>query len=103
MHLPDSKEVFVARSSDLNHRSGRLELRGFQSRAHAWCFRRRRADEEARPMQPRDAGPYGGERPHVLVAEHDTVTRLILKHWILRWGYEIVVVDSGTDAWEILQ
>jgi diguanylate cyclase (GGDEF)-like protein len=39
----------------------------------------------------------------VLIAEDDTVTRLILKHWILRWGYEIVVVDNGHDAWKILQ
>ena len=54
-------------------------------------------------MQPLEAGPYGGERPRVLIAEDDTVTRLILKHWILRWGYEVVIVENGTDAWEILQ
>jgi diguanylate cyclase (GGDEF)-like protein len=39
----------------------------------------------------------------VLIAEDDTVTRLILKHWILRWGYEIVVVGNGQDAWQVLQ
>jgi DNA-binding response OmpR family regulator len=39
----------------------------------------------------------------VLIAEDDTVTRLILKHWILRWGYESFVVDNGHDAWQILQ
>jgi diguanylate cyclase (GGDEF)-like protein len=39
----------------------------------------------------------------VLIAEDDTVTRLILKHWILRWGYEIVVVNNGVEAWKILQ
>jgi diguanylate cyclase (GGDEF)-like protein len=39
----------------------------------------------------------------VLIAEDDTVTRLILTHWILRWGYEIVVVNNGVEAWEILQ
>jgi diguanylate cyclase (GGDEF)-like protein len=50
-----------------------------------------------------ESGPYGGERPRVLIAEDDTVTRLILKHWILRWGYEIVIVENGTEAWEVLQ
>ncbi|MGA8086843.1 MAG: diguanylate cyclase [Terracidiphilus sp.] len=54
-------------------------------------------------MHPLDSGPYGGGRPRVLIAEDDTVTRLILKHWILRWGYEIVVVDNGIDAWKILE
>jgi diguanylate cyclase (GGDEF)-like protein len=54
-------------------------------------------------MHPVESGPYGGERPRVLIAEDDTVTRLILKHWILRWGYEIFVVDNGHDAWQILQ
>jgi len=50
-----------------------------------------------------ESGPYGGERPRILIAEDDTVTRLILKHWIERWGYEIVVVENGSDAWEVLQ
>ena len=54
-------------------------------------------------MHPLEPGPYGGERPRVLIAEDDTVTRLILKNWILRWGYEIVVVENGNDAWEVLQ
>jgi CheY-like chemotaxis protein len=25
-----------------------------------------------------------------------------LKHWILRWGYEMVLVDNGVDAWNVL-
>jgi diguanylate cyclase (GGDEF)-like protein len=39
----------------------------------------------------------------VLIAEDDTVTRLILQHWIARWGYEIVVAANGTEAWAILE
>jgi two-component system cell cycle response regulator len=54
-------------------------------------------------MHPLDSGPYGGDRPRVLIAEDDSVTRLILKHWILRWGYEVVVVDNGIDAWKVLE
>lgn len=53
-------------------------------------------------MNPVGPGHVGGERPRVLIAEDDTVTRLILKHWIMRWGYEIVVVDNGSDAWKVL-
>jgi diguanylate cyclase (GGDEF)-like protein len=54
-------------------------------------------------MRPLESEPYGGERPRVLIAEDDAVIRLILKHWILRWGYEIVVVENGHDAWQALQ
>jgi diguanylate cyclase (GGDEF)-like protein len=50
-----------------------------------------------------DSGPDSGNRPRVLIAEDDAVTRLILKHWILRWGYEVVVVDNGLDAWNVLE
>ena len=58
---------------------------------------------EVRPMHRLESWPYGGERPRVLIAEDDTVTRLILKHWILRWGYETVVVENGDEAWQVLQ
>ena len=54
-------------------------------------------------MHPFESGPCGSELPRVLIAEDDTVTRLILKNWILRWGYEVVVVDNGDDAWLVLQ
>ena len=54
-------------------------------------------------MHSSESGTYGAERPRVLIAEDDTITRLILKHWIQRWGYEVVVVDNGQDAWQILQ
>lgn len=58
---------------------------------------------EERPMHPMEGGPCGGERPRVLIATDDTVTRLILKHWIQRWGYEIVIVELGDQAWSVLQ
>jgi len=54
-------------------------------------------------MRPITGGHNDGERPRVLIAEDETVTRLILKHWILRWGYEIIVVESGNEAWQVLQ
>jgi two-component system, cell cycle response regulator len=54
-------------------------------------------------MQTLNPGSYAGERPRVLIAEDDNVTRVILQHWISRWGYEIVVVDNGAQAWEVLQ
>jgi diguanylate cyclase (GGDEF)-like protein len=54
-------------------------------------------------MNPLGPGHRGSKRPRVLIAEDDTVTRLILKHWIMRWGYEIVEVDNRSDAWKVLQ
>jgi diguanylate cyclase (GGDEF)-like protein len=54
-------------------------------------------------MHPLESGPCGGELPRVLIAEDDTVSRLILKNWIQRWGYEVAVVDNGEDAWLVLQ
>src|ERR1035441_4325679 len=47
--------------------------------------------------------PIGSDKPRVLIAEDDTVTRLILQNWIRRWGYEIIVVNSGDAAWAVLQ
>jgi two-component system cell cycle response regulator len=54
-------------------------------------------------MHPLDSGPHNGDLPRVLIAEDDSVTRLILKNWILRWGYEVIVVDNGIDAWKVLE
>ncbi len=54
-------------------------------------------------MHPLDPGHHGAELPRVLIAEDDTVTRLILKNWLQRWGYEVVVVDNGNDAWKVLE
>lgn len=54
-------------------------------------------------MHPWNFGLESGEFPRVLIAEDDAVTRLILKHWILRWGYEVVIVENGLDAWNVLE
>lgn len=53
-------------------------------------------------MHSRNPWSLGGNRPRVLIAEDDTVTRLILKNWIIRWGYETVIVENGLDAWSVL-
>ena len=39
----------------------------------------------------------------VLVAEDDAVFRRILQSWLRKWGYEVIVTENGTDAWEALQ
>jgi len=54
-------------------------------------------------MHSPEFAPCGGELPRVLIAEDDSVCRLILKHWVRRWGYEVIVVDNGDDAWLALQ
>jgi diguanylate cyclase (GGDEF)-like protein len=45
----------------------------------------------------------GLERPRVLLAEDDAVTRRIVFHMLQQWDYEIVLSKDGAEAWEILQ
>jgi diguanylate cyclase (GGDEF)-like protein len=39
----------------------------------------------------------------VLIAEDDPLFRRILEAKLQEWGYEVVAVDSGTKAWELLE
>lgn len=39
----------------------------------------------------------------VLIAEDDHLFRRILQTKLQEWGYEVVAVDSGTEAWKLLQ
>jgi diguanylate cyclase (GGDEF)-like protein len=39
----------------------------------------------------------------ILVAEDDLVTRRILQAYLAKWGYEVVTVPDGRQAWELLQ
>lgn len=41
--------------------------------------------------------------PRVLVAEDDAVFRRVLERQLKNWGYEAIVVQDGTEAWEKLQ
>ena len=50
-----------------------------------------------------DPGPIGDERPRVLIAEDDGVTRSLLQHWLTAWGFEVAVARDGTEAWNVLQ
>lgn len=48
------------------------------------------------------------ERPRspcarVLVAEDDAMFRIILRRWLESWGYQVVVVEDGAQAWSVLQ
>lgn len=42
-------------------------------------------------------------RPRVLLAEDERVTRRLLESHITRFGYEVVSVDDGQAAWDVLQ
>jgi phosphoserine phosphatase RsbU/P len=42
-------------------------------------------------------------RPRVLVAEDEAVTRLLLTSTLTRFGYDVVAVEDGARAWDILQ
>jgi diguanylate cyclase (GGDEF)-like protein len=39
----------------------------------------------------------------ILVAEDDLVTRRMLQAYLVKWGYEVVMVADGQQAWQILQ
>ena len=54
-------------------------------------------------MYSQGSGPIEGERPRVLIAEDDRVTRMILQRWIEAWGYEVFIAADGTEAWKILE
>lgn len=43
-----------------------------------------------------------GDMMKILVAEDDTLSRKMLESIISKWGYEVLAVGSGTEAWNIL-
>jgi two-component system, cell cycle response regulator len=43
------------------------------------------------------------EHPQVLIAEDDAVVRLLLRHWLTTWGYDVVLAADGAEAWKILE
>ena len=39
----------------------------------------------------------------ILIAEDDVITRRTLEALLVKWGYAVIVVRDGVEAWEILQ
>lgn len=39
----------------------------------------------------------------ILIAEDDKVSRRVLETQLIRWGHDVVAVDNGSAAWEILE
>ncbi len=39
----------------------------------------------------------------VLIAEDDAVSRHLLEAFLAKWGYEVVAVKYGSEAWQVLQ
>ena len=39
----------------------------------------------------------------ILYAEDDGALRQILKHQLEKWGYTVLAVSDGAEAWEVLQ
>lgn len=39
----------------------------------------------------------------ILIAEDDPVSRRVLESTLVKWGYEVVVTDTGAEAWAALQ
>ncbi len=54
--------------------------------------------ERGEPPVPSSEG-----RARVLVAEDDPVARRVVENFLGKWGYEVVAVDDGAAAWQILE
>jgi DNA-binding response OmpR family regulator len=39
----------------------------------------------------------------ILIADDDTMSRVLLKAWLAEWGYDVLAVDDGAAAWRALQ
>jgi len=39
----------------------------------------------------------------ILIAEDDSMGNILLKRYLVKWGFEVVTVFDGVGAWEILQ
>jgi two-component system cell cycle response regulator len=50
-----------------------------------------------------DSYHWSSSGASVLIAEDDTICRIILQTWLKTWGYQVVVAEDGVKAWEILQ
>jgi diguanylate cyclase (GGDEF)-like protein len=54
-----------------------------------------------------DTGAFGGLRGgstlKVLIADDNSVSRLLLERLLSKWGYEVVQANDGAEAWRILQ
>ena len=50
---------------------------------------------------PQNLGTYGTMK--ILIAEDEPTQQLMLKSFLEKWGYEVVVTDDGAQAWAALQ
>ena len=48
-------------------------------------------------------GLSGGGALKVLIADDNSVPRLLLERLLTKWGYEVIQASDGAKAWEILQ
>jgi DNA-binding response OmpR family regulator len=51
----------------------------------------------------RDGDTKDGKPAKILLAEDEAGTRYVLEALLQRWGYSVVGVPDGQDAWEVLQ
>lgn len=49
--------------------------------------------------EPQASGPL----PPVLIAEDDPIFRRVLESWLRSWGYQVIAVENGFQAWEVLR
>src|SRR6266567_8844525 len=47
--------------------------------------------------------PHSGSSATILVAEDDPIFRRLLQNRLQSWGYRVITVENGAEAWELLQ
>jgi DNA-binding response OmpR family regulator len=40
---------------------------------------------------------------HVLIADDDQIARRLLQAQLIKWGYDVVTAENGSDAWSYMQ
>ncbi|MDR3741719.1 MAG: diguanylate cyclase [Terracidiphilus sp.] len=54
-------------------------------------------------MERAEGGGQESKRPRVLIAEDDAVVRLLLRHWLAAWGFDVTEAADGNEAWAVLE
>ena len=54
-------------------------------------------------MERADSSGQESKRPRVLIAEDDAVVRLLLRHWLTAWGFDVTEAADGDQAWAVLE
>lgn len=107
VHMPKRQNCPAAAQNDTNHDNSGANTHLPRALAKAYGKTPGGSLGSAPPrrwvMQNADITTQGNTRPQVLIAEDDAVVRLLLKHWLTAWGFDVTEAADGDEAWAVLQ